>query len=143
MQNYGDENSTSIYAKARTVQRFTQRLLLSLPASVKRVTIHSTDITQAYIQARVPLESDVYIRSLLETNLSEGLDLKMENHFTGPPESWQYWYLTCVEHHTKKLVLKRSCADHCLLFKEDGTSSEALDILEVDNILIVGLLSFF
>lgn len=48
-QNYQDENFTSMSTKAPTIQRFTQNIVLSLAASVESVSIHSRDITRAYI----------------------------------------------------------------------------------------------
>ena len=50
-QNYADEDATYIATKAPTVQRFSQRVALSLAASFPKMKTYTRDITQAYIQA--------------------------------------------------------------------------------------------
>lgn len=48
-QNCTDEEAVSIPTKAPIVQRFIQRLVPSLAASVEGMSTHTRDIMQAYI----------------------------------------------------------------------------------------------
>lgn len=137
-KNYGDKDTTRIITKAPTIQCFTRRLVLSLAASVDGVNIHSRYITKSTSNLKYHLR-DVSIRPSLEVRLPEENILKVMKSLHGIPESGLYGYLTYVEHHCKMLDLKRFRADTCLLFKHDGTSLEALAILQVVDSLIFGL----
>lgn len=60
-QNYGDTSAGYIATKDPIVQRFTQRLMFSLAATLNCMNTYSRDATQAYIQWRTQLEPEVHI----------------------------------------------------------------------------------
>lgn len=62
-QNYIDEDARRIGTKAPTIQRFSQRTLLSLAVSFPSAELFSRDVTQAYIQATKPLERPFFIKA--------------------------------------------------------------------------------
>lgn len=68
-QNHGDEDAASIATKLLIVQRFTQRLVLSMAASVKAFSAHTRDITEEQVQSKLQLERSVCIRPPLEIDL--------------------------------------------------------------------------
>lgn len=125
-QNYSDEAATTIATRAPTVQRSSQRLLLSLAISVDGMTAFSRDITQAYIQSDRNLERDVFIKAPSELNLPIDTVLKVVRPLYGIPESELHWYLTYLDHHTVRLKMKRTTIDPCMLVKHDidGTLKE-------------------
>lgn len=58
-QNYADEDAAYIPTKAPTIQRFSQRISLSLSASFPNMATYTRDITQSYIQSTSKPEQDV------------------------------------------------------------------------------------
>lgn len=54
-QNYWNQDSSAIPTKAATVQRFSQRLILSLAASRTEWSPFLRDISQAYTKSSTPL----------------------------------------------------------------------------------------
>ena len=62
-QNYADNDAASIATKAPTVQRFSQRVALSIAASLPTLVPYVRDVTQAYVQAHTNLERRVFIRA--------------------------------------------------------------------------------
>ena len=76
-QNYADDGAASIATKAPTVQRFSQRVALSLAASMPPLEAYTRDITQAYIQSHTQLERDVHIRAPNELGLPPDYALKV------------------------------------------------------------------
>lgn len=58
-QNYLDAGAAGIAMKEPTVQRLSQRLILSLAASMPDIEVFTRHITQAYIQSGSTLERDV------------------------------------------------------------------------------------
>lgn len=76
-QNYGDKDAATIATKAPTIQRFAQRLVLSIAASMPDKRTYTRDITQAYIQSTTTLERDVYISAPKEMGLPVGSVLKV------------------------------------------------------------------
>lgn len=61
-QNYSDEAASTIPTKTPTVPRFSQRLALSISASMPRSKAYPWDVTHAYIQSHTKLERPVYKR---------------------------------------------------------------------------------
>lgn len=69
--NFGDRDAAGITTKAATVQRFSQRMLLILAASLTGGTIFSREVTQAYIQSTNLLERTVYVKAPPEIGLPD------------------------------------------------------------------------
>lgn len=137
-QNYGDEDAAGIATKAPTVQRYSQRVLLSLASSLPACKVFSRDVTQAYIQATKPLERPVYIKPPKEMGLSEDMVLLVVKPLYGIPESGLHWYMTYLEYHMDKLDMKRTTADPCVLVKRRNGKLSGLVALQVDDSLTLG-----
>lgn len=60
-QTYAEEGTITKDTKEPTVQRYYERLALSIEASMKTRKTYTRDITRAYIQSHTNLERDVYI----------------------------------------------------------------------------------
>ena len=134
-QNYADDDATAIATKAPTVQRFAQRVALSIAASYPELIPYTRDITQAYIQSHTDLERDVYIRAPKELGLQPGFVLKVVRPLYGIPESGLHWYLTYLSHHLETLGMHRATADPCVLIKRSNNEIEGLILLQVDDSL--------
>lgn len=141
-QNYSDEGATQIPTKAPTIQRATQRLVMSLAASIEDMTPFIRDVTQAYVQSRSKLERDVYIKAPTELDLPPDTVLKVVKPLYGIPESGLHWYLTYVGHHIDKLNMTRATSDPCLLIRRDGTNLQGIVILQVDDSFAIGTEEF-
>lgn len=142
-QNYMDEEAAEMGTKAPTIQRFSQRLLIALAASIPETYTATRDITQAYVQSRSRLERPVFIKPPKEMNLPKDTVLRVVRPLYGIPESGLHWYLTYLDHHVGRLGMKQSRADPCFLMKhrEDGTI-DGVVVLQVDDSLIVGSKQF-
>lgn len=55
-QNYGDEEASGRRTKARTVQRFSQRVVSAIAATLPNSQPFIRDIRQAYTQSETTLE---------------------------------------------------------------------------------------
>lgn len=141
-QTYGDEEAASIATKSPTMQRFAQRVMMSIAASQKSMTLYTRDITQAYVQSRTKIERTVHLRPPMEMGLSEGVVLKVVKPLYGIPESGLHWYLTYLEHHMTKLGMRRSRTDPCLLLGTDADGLRGMIILQVDDSLGLGTDTF-
>ena len=137
-QNYADVEAASIATKAPTVQRFSQRVALSIAASLPNMKVYTRDVTQAYIQSRSRLEREVYIRAPKEMELKDGYVLRVIKPLYGIPESGLHWYLTYLAHHLDSLGMKRTRVDPCVLIKGGNNSIDGLIILQVDDSLGFG-----
>lgn len=137
-QNYSDAKATEISTKAPTIQRSSQRLLLSIAASLKNTRPFTRDVTQAYLQSETNLERDVYISAPEEMNLPPGTVLKVVKPLYGVPESGLHWYLTYLHHHTERLKMTRSTVDPCLFFRHANGQLDGAVIIQVDDSLCLG-----
>lgn len=137
-QNYCDEDAGIIPTKAPTIQRFSQRILLSLTASIPDMQVFTRDVTQAYIQRNKPLQIPVYIEAPKEMGLSEGEVLRVVRPLYGIPESGLHWYLTYLEYHSDKLGMHRATIDPCVMIKRDKGKLKGLVMLQVDDSLRLG-----
>ena len=141
-QNYADEGAATIPTKAPTVQRFSQRIALSIAASISHMNTYTRDITQAYIQSQTQLERDVYIKAPDELGLDEDYVLKVVKPLYGIPESGLHWYLTYLSHHLDTLKMVRAQCDPCVLLRRNQDDLERLILLQVDDSLGVGTPDF-
>lgn len=64
-QNFQDTNYSTIVIKTFNVQRFRQRILLSLAVAHENLNCHIRDMTQAYNPSFTSLEREVYIQPLV------------------------------------------------------------------------------
>lgn len=141
-QNYADEEAVAIASSAPTVQRFSQRVLMSIAAAFPELRPFTRDITQAYVQAHTRLERLVFITAPSEMGLPEGYVLKVVKPLYGIPESGLHWYLTYLNHHLQTLGMKRSKVDPCVLYRRTGQKLEGIIVLQVDDSLGAGMETF-
>lgn len=87
VQNYADEGSAQIATKPPTVQRFTQRSVLSLAACLPDSSAFIRDITKAYVQSEENMEREVFIKPPEELDLASDIVLKVEKALYGIPAS--------------------------------------------------------
>lgn len=141
-QNYQDADAVKIATKAPTVQRFSQRVLLSLAASSTNMDLCTRDVTQAYVQSDKRLERPVFIKPPPEMGLSPDTVLRVVRPLYGIPESGLHWYLTYLEYHTEQLGMRRTTVDPCVFVRRDGGELSGLIALQVDDSLTVGTKEF-
>ena len=141
-QNYADDDATSISTKAPTIQRFSQRVALSVAASIPSLKGYVRDVTQAYIQSHTHLERDVFIKAPSELDLPPGHVLRVVKPLYGIPESGLHWYLTYLAHHLDTLGMTRSRVDPCLLIKQGNNGLDGFILLQVDDSLGFGTEQF-
>lgn len=132
-QNVADEGATFIATKAPTVQRFLERICLSLTASLPTMTAYARDITQAYIQSSSNLERAIYMLPPPELRLSPGDVLKVVKPLYGILESGLHWYLTYLTHHIDTFSIKLARADPCVLYRCREGSLDGRVLLQVDD----------
>lgn len=141
-QNYSDEGASTIATKAPTVQRFSQRVALSIAASMKDLTMYTRDVTQAYVQSKTHLERPVYIHPPHELGMEKGTVLNVLKPLYGITESGLHWYLTYVQHHIDRLGMRQSAVDPCVLIRNSEQGLEGLILLKVDDTLGLGTTKF-
>lgn len=116
--------------------------MLSLEASFESLSCHTRDITQVYTQSAKCLQREVYIRRPAKMGIAPRKVLKVVRPLYGIPELGLHWYLTYMEHHSGRLGLCRSRANHCLLYKHRDGELESLLIFHVNHTPIAQTQSF-
>ena len=120
VQAYKDQGKRSVLTQSPTIQRASQRLLLSIAASTLSgsIGLYLRDISQAYVQSLSKITRDFYVRPPPESKL-QGKLLKVERPLYGIPEAGNHWFETYQRHHIEKLGMKISAHDNCLLYAKD------------------------
>lgn len=121
VQGYSDSGKDKILMQAPTIQRASQRILLSLAPSLyaQDMKLYLRDISQAYTQSQTQLTRDVYLKPPAELGLQSKF-LRFIQPLYGLAESGTHWYNTYHKHHIKKLDMEDSTFDPCLLIKKHG-----------------------
>lgn len=141
-QKCADQDSTAIATKAPKVHRFSQRILLSLAASLDGMEMFTRDVTQVSIQSDTPLESHVYIAAPAEMKLPPDTVLKVVHPLYGISESGLHWYQTYSNHHIDHMNMFRTTIDPCVLVQHSGKKLTGLVILQVDDWMGIGTPNF-
>lgn len=115
--NYAEDDATVINTKAPTVQKFAQRVALSIAALITSLIPYKRDITQDCIQPHTKLKCKVYIQAPKELRLPTGFVLQVIRPKNGIPESGLHRYLTYLLHHLETIQMSRTRADTCFLVK--------------------------
>lgn len=118
VQAYKDGGKQSILTQSPTIQRASQRLIISLAAMLTR-SLCVRDISQAYVQSKSSLVRPFYVKPPTGTDLGDNI-LRINRPLYGIPEAGNHWFKTYHEHHTKKLNLTTSTFDPCLLFSKEA-----------------------
>ena len=139
VQAYNNLDKKHILTQALTIQRASQRLILTLPMILPDLSIHLQDISQAYTQSTSKLVRDVFIQAPTEMQLAPGTVLCVILPLYSIPESGTHWFWTYHTHHTQKLKMIPSTFDNCLLFNKDMT---VIIGLQIDDTLIAATPGF-
>lgn len=104
VQAYNDEGKYEVLTQSPTIQRVSQRVILSIAASVldSQTSLYLRDISQAYVQSTTKINREFYVRPPPELDLQCKL-LKIEKPLYGIPEAGNHWFVTYQTHHVKNL----------------------------------------
>ncbi|PXF46968.1 Transposon Ty1-PR3 Gag-Pol polyprotein [Gracilariopsis chorda] len=121
-QGYKDPEKHRIVHEARTMQIKSIRLIVSL-AHAPGFQLWSADIKQAYIQSKVPLTHDVYLRPVPELGLPISRLLKIQRPIYGMTEAGDLWSFTFMSHITEELKMTPFTSDRAFLFRHNERSN--------------------
>ncbi len=146
VQGYNDTEKTGLLTQALTIQRCSQRLLLSVaPALQKRgMKIMLRDITQAYTQSKIELNRTVicYLPAELTKRYPKDTILLVIKPLYGLAEAGNHWFATYLDHYKEKLGMKMSSYNACLLITKNGDENFGIAGLQTDNTLNIGTEAF-
>lgn len=114
VQEFNDKHH-QLMTYAPTVQRASQRLLLSIFTLDPELQLFSRDISQAYVQAETNIKRPIFVRPPQILGIPEDLFFRADRPLYGIPEPGIHWFLTYYRHHTEKLGMKPSTHDSCFL----------------------------
>ena len=137
MQAYNDDGKAKMLTQAPTIQRMSQRLILTLTASMSHLNLFFRDISQAYVQSTTSLARKFFIRPPVELGLGDAI-LKVIKSFYEVSEAGAHWFNTYHRHHTEKLIMQQSIYDSCLLYINQKDKDFGIVGLQIDDTLILG-----
>ena len=73
MQAYNDDGKAGMLTQAPTIQRMSQRLILTLIVSMSHLSFFLRDISQVYVQSIISLTRKFFIRSSVELRLGDAI----------------------------------------------------------------------
>ena len=136
VQTYNDDDKAEMLTQTPTIQRMSQRFILTLIVNMSHLSLFFRDISQAYVQSITLLAKKFFIRSLIELRFRKGTILKIIKSLYEVPEAGIHWFNTYHKHHTKKLAMQQSTYDSCLLYiNKKGFGVVGL---QIDDTLILG-----
>ncbi|KAF7567022.1 DUF1421 multi-domain protein [Pyrenophora tritici-repentis] len=147
IQGYQDYGKEAILTQSPTIQRCSQRLIMSLaPGLVQSgMSVELRDITQAYPQAQTTLKRTIlaHLPTELVHRYPEGTILHVIKPLYGIAEAGVHWWTTYHGHHCKELDMSTSTYDPCLLI----TNSDDADVfgivgMQTDDTLMLGTTAF-
>ncbi|KAF7565969.1 hypothetical protein PtrM4_054030 [Pyrenophora tritici-repentis] len=147
IQGYQDHGKETILTQSPTIQRCSQRLIMSLaPGLVQSgMSVELRDITQAYPQAQTTLKRTIlaHLPTELVHRYPRGTLLHVIKPLYGIAEAGVHWWTTYHGHHCKELDMSTSTYDPCLLI----TNSDDADIfgivgMQTDDTLMLGTPAF-
>jgi Reverse transcriptase (RNA-dependent DNA polymerase) len=138
VQGYNDEGKSQILTQAPTIQRASQRLLLSLAPSFRQkgMRIYLRDISQAYTQSTTPLARNVFIKPPADLGYPESKLLRVVQPLYGLAEAGTHWFNTYHRHHCEKLNMASSTFDPCLLVEASNPTKGVIG-MQTDDTLIL------
>ncbi|KAI0993411.1 hypothetical protein K3495_g14773 [Podosphaera aphanis] len=139
IQAFNDTGKSNILTQSPTVQRSSQRLIISLAPGLilyKNFSLVLRDIKQAYVQASTTLTRRILAKPSKEIAhlFIPGAILLMQKPLYGIPESGNHWWNTYHKHHLERLLMHPSTYDPCLLI---STTKQAFGLvaMQVDDTL--------
>lgn len=127
-QNYGDDEDGKNATKAPTVHWFSQRLLLSLAASMLGMATFTGNVTQGSVQSESMSEREVYISAPPEIQLSPESVVKVVRPIYGIPESDLNWYLTYRNDRIEHKGVFSTTTDPYIVLERERTPHRPSDI---------------
>ncbi|KAF1969469.1 hypothetical protein BU23DRAFT_476918, partial [Bimuria novae-zelandiae CBS 107.79] len=100
---YKDAGKRSILTQAPTIQRASQRIILSLAITIPNLHLYTRDISQAYTQSTTSLTRDIFIHAPTEMGLGPDAILQVLLPLYGVPEAGTHWFKTYHDYHTTRL----------------------------------------
>jgi hypothetical protein len=134
VQGYNDSGKKEILTQALTIQRASQRILLSLAPSLKSMNLYLRDISQAYTKSKTPLARNIYIKPLVEAGLLCSKMWQVMRPLYGLAEAGAHWFNTYHKHRIKKLHVVTLTFDPCLLIEKSG---QGVIGMQTDDTLIL------
>ncbi|EED15826.1 conserved hypothetical protein [Talaromyces stipitatus ATCC 10500] len=146
IQGYNDAGKTGILTQAPTIQRASQRLIVSLIATLilMGMVVDLRDITQAYTQSKSKLQRLIVANLPAEMRDKYPPDslLLVEGALYGIPEAGVHWFDIYQSHHKDRLGMETSTYDPCLLMTTEGKENFGLIGMQTDDTLLVSTESF-
>ena len=139
MQIYNDDDKTKMLIQTPTIQRMSQRFILTLIVNMSHLSFFLRDISQVYVQSTISLTRRFFIRSSIELEFRENTILKIIKSFYGISEAETHWFNTYHKHHTEKLAMQQFTYDSCLLYTNLSKGNKDFEIVElqIDDTLIL------
>jgi len=145
IQGYQDYGKEAILTQSPTIQRCSQRLIMSLaPELVQRgMSVELRDITQAYPQAQTTLKRTIlaYLPTELIPRYPKGTLLHVIKPLYGIAEAGVHWWTTYHGHHCKELDMSTSTYDPCLLITKSANAFGIVS-MQTDDTLMLGTPAF-
>jgi hypothetical protein len=116
IQIYNDHDKAQVLTQSFIIQRMSQRIILALTVfTISDCYLYLRDITQAYVQSKISLNREFFIRSSLELDLSKKTIVRVVKSLYETLETETHWFNTYQKHHKNKLSMIESTFDSCLL----------------------------
>ena len=77
MQAYNDEKKIEMLIQTFTIQRMSQRFILTLTANMSHLNLFFRNISQTYVQSSISLTKKFFIRSFVELDFEDDAILKI------------------------------------------------------------------
>ncbi|XMA09892.1 hypothetical protein WAI453_002683 [Rhynchosporium graminicola] len=145
IQAYNDEGKQEILTQSPTIQRPSQKIIMSLAPSLEKrgALIYLRDITQAYTQSNSLLKRLILARIPKELRhlYPPGTLMVVLKALYGIPEAGTHWWVTYYLHHIERLHMETSTYDPCLLI---STNKKCFGIagLQTDDTFGVAMKEF-
>ena len=143
IQGYADAGKDQILTQSPTLQRASQRLILSIAPALQKefkLDIWIRDVKQAYTQSKTDLVRPILARlpEQIRHRHPEGTILRIIKPLYGIAEAGTHWWATYSKHHQEKLHMVTSTFDPCLLISKDpNRKAFGLVGMQTDDTLIL------
>ncbi len=135
IQAYNDHDKTLMLTKSSTIQRMSQRTIFVLIVIIKHY-LYLRDIIQTYVQSKISLNREFFIRSSSELDLSKNSILRVVKFLYDVSKAETHWFNIYQKHHKEKLSIIEFIFDSCLLHIE-FISHFGIVRLQTDDTLIL------
>ena len=146
IQGYQDHGKEAILTQSPTIQRCSQRLIMTLASALGQhgMTVQLRDITQAYPQAQTTLNRTIlaHLPTELVHRYPKGTLLHVIKPLYGIAEAGVHWWTTYHGHHCKELDMSTSTYDPCLLITNSDADVFGIVGMQTDDTLMLGTAAF-